>query len=1571
MGTTTIRAAIAAALCMAATVRAAAYTVVDYWTGAYNSNWNVDGTGTAANWRYGADNKGKANYPNGTVNTKHAVFHPDYIQNYSVNVPGYHYSYKGNLAIGVGTEANPLVISATSASNGFSSNQSGMWFALGYPLSSYYPATDAVVKFSGGTYGPWQDGSYIGTSDGAHYGHLILDGQTIGTTLKFGKANANAFIMYSGRLTSTNANVVCNGNMRFAVANNATGIVDKVGGDWTFGSGTDTNGRLYLGHAPGTHAEFYHRGGTLTVSSWICIGAFQNTDTSKPGTGYAYFELDGGTVSNKTNNILICDKQGEPGDRAVVRIKSGTLAANTDMTIGSAYSGFLYMDGGELDVSRGKIKIAGGGANEDCALVMSNGVVKAQTIEHGSGTAALATILLDGGTLQASQSGTLMPGDDNLTFNVGPRGGTIDTNGKAIEIEERLVSTGATCGITVTGGGSLTASGAGDLAGAITIGDDTALRYFDQDGVVADYTLSSLSIGAGATIALDVDATGCDTFSAGTMNLTATAEKPVTVRLIVRSIPEAGRAFPIFAMAEADAANFNVTAETPVGATLEVVKGWSNGYLTYAILARGYVWNGANGALAVDVGTTVLTNGFNATLPSALADAATLWFAADANVIADENGGVTEWRDVREAANAETRLYKAALAYLPEEGEDGYEYRSELPVLTTTNVLPRANAKVVDFGSYGSGRWLYFAAPGGTNLTHVTIGSFFTVVGFDATCGHILGDVTALATGKSGTMFFHKGAGTSIGGNIANEGADNNTMYLGETRLNGTRIDPRIVAYNYNAFQLFSQNGPDRTTRGTPYASTFFNNCNFKPTNGGTLVRQGGGELAEFIAFDRVLSDAERREVEAYLAAKYFGVPMAGRVAVADGATLATGFDVLTDTSYHAAVLSDSCGAGTIRKTGDGTLRLDRPVSIDATRLDLEEGRFEMGQVHLSPFVAPCVNRKYQIGTWLWVNLGTRTDGFLSVEGSGTALDASASFYPGDWAGRAILVKDMTGTIRNLPEPYTPPATGIAETNLLVNGGFEEPVITSSLGYVQGSDAQPTGWELNNTSDSNALSLYGKAWRTTTDDRVEGNQVFALTGKGSEYADIQQRFTAPFDGLYHLTFWAGRRENRKETEGQLRMLVFLDGEQVGLHVNCADHRGNRNAMRQFSLKMPPLAAGSHVIRFILDGNVTTDRSVILDDVRLVPVAKGEFVSVPNAGFESVEMVGTPGNTGYFKWTPTEAEWTFVSTSGICGHSTWFSCLRSRPAPGEELEDLHKAFLNNNATISTTVTAPRDGQVVFTMRYGNRANYDWQAEVGTTRATGQTCRVLLDGAEIGSVQPTCEAMRTFMSAPFAVTAGEHTLTIEHEGVSGKDVATVVDDIRIGYDTTAYAAKGETLSASVTAPSNGFYRLDVPAIGAELQLGHVNGSNNGVSHYPVTAYVYLDGALTSKIRLERPEWTTFALVLPYLTAGAHTLAFTVSSNGAETGTDGRFRVGKLDLQPLAFRETAPANAMKDTTIRLDAGGKLDLQFEGVMRLGKLVIDGAPVFGDFGAASDPTRFSGPGVLRVLPKGTLILVR
>ena len=44
---------------------------------------------------------------------------------------------------------------------------------------------------------------------------------------------------------------------------------------------------------------------------------------------------------------------------------------------------------------------------------------------------------------------------------------------------------------------------------------------------------------------------------------------------------------------------------------------------------------------------------------------------------------------------------------------------------------------------------------------------------------------------------------------------------------------------------------------------------------------------------------------------------------------------------------------------------------------------------------------------------------------------------------------------------------------------------------------------------------------------------------------------------------------------------------------------------------------------------------------------------------------------------------------------------------------------------------------------------------------------------------------------------------------------------------------------------------------------------------------------------------------------------------------------------------------------------------MTLGKLRIDGTSVTGEFSAASDPTHYTGPGVLVVRPKGTIVMFR
>lgn len=184
-------------------------------------------------------------------------------------------------------------------------------------------------------------------------------------------------------------------------------------------------------------------------------------------------------------------------------------------------------------------------------------------------------------------------------------GATLDTAGYSVFLNtafNRAADDPATVDVdesnaafTVTGGGAARFGAVGNIA-TLAVGEDTTLRWFDADATVADYVLDSLTLAAGSTLALDVDTVGCDTFSAATTNISATTEKNTTFKLIVRSMPESGRAFPLFEIAEADVANYNIVAETPAGASLVVEKGWSNGFLTYAILAKDYVWgDGSNG----------------------------------------------------------------------------------------------------------------------------------------------------------------------------------------------------------------------------------------------------------------------------------------------------------------------------------------------------------------------------------------------------------------------------------------------------------------------------------------------------------------------------------------------------------------------------------------------------------------------------------------------------------------------------------------------------------------------------------------------------------------------------------------------------------------------------------------------------------------------------------------------------------------------------------------------------------------------------------------------------------------
>ena len=391
-------------------------------------------------------------------------------------------------------------------------------------------------------------------------------------------------------------------------------------GHFVFKSGDfETVNQFYIGDTANKISTITKKDGAWAVGGNMHVGH----------NGSGTFVQDGGTVWVKNNKSLYV---GNPGTGSLT-VKSGELTVSGVSYIGRGATGngtvtvnggtvtfegdCIFGDGGGtgiLTINGGTVTVASGkwtkssNATGTGTLNLNGGIFNTQHIQD---TAAGSTINVNfnGGTLKANAAnanGLIYNVNGGVSVTVGMNGGTIDTGAFNITIPTAVNAVENTTGaFTVTGGGSATFSEMGNLSGALTVGDSTTLRWFDQDSEVSPTcSFSSLALGAGSTIYLDADASGHDALPA-TVTTTATAENLATVKLIVRAMPASGQMFPLFAMDEADVNKVNIIAETPVGASIVLEKGYANGYLTYAIMAKSYVWNASqqnwNGTGAWDV----------------------------------------------------------------------------------------------------------------------------------------------------------------------------------------------------------------------------------------------------------------------------------------------------------------------------------------------------------------------------------------------------------------------------------------------------------------------------------------------------------------------------------------------------------------------------------------------------------------------------------------------------------------------------------------------------------------------------------------------------------------------------------------------------------------------------------------------------------------------------------------------------------------------------------------------------------------------------------------------------------
>ena len=227
--------------------------------------------------------------------------------------------------------------------------------------------------------------------------------------------------------------------------------------------------------------------------------------------------------------------------------------------------------------------------NGDGTLNLNGGTFMTQHVTDGAAGGSL-TVNFNGGTLKANgvhSYGLLCHRDGNgLTVNVDAGGGTIDTGALNIKVAVPINAVENTAGaFTVTGGGSATFSAMGDIAGEFTVGDNTTLRWFDQDGVVSNYTFSALALGAGSTLYLDADSSGCDTISATTTNIAATA----TICLNFLENVLAGTQYVLFEAASID--DFVVAAVNKnTGVVVPFEKSIVDGRLVVTVVADDFTW---------------------------------------------------------------------------------------------------------------------------------------------------------------------------------------------------------------------------------------------------------------------------------------------------------------------------------------------------------------------------------------------------------------------------------------------------------------------------------------------------------------------------------------------------------------------------------------------------------------------------------------------------------------------------------------------------------------------------------------------------------------------------------------------------------------------------------------------------------------------------------------------------------------------------------------------------------------------------------------------------------------------
>jgi hypothetical protein len=880
--------------------------------------------------------------------------------------------------------------------------------------------------------------------------------------------------------------------------------------------------------------------------------------------------------------------------------------------------------------------------------------------------------------------------------------------------------------------------------------------------------------------------------------------------------------------------------------------------------------------------------------------------------------------------------------------------------------------------------------------------------------GQILGVATSPSEGSKDMYFQTSGGGDGPTLFLQNPSTFQQYLRLGRVFRDGIQTDP-CATIDKSATQLVET----EAYRPDAMAEAFFNFKNYQAAAGSYSYgnRVGGGRIHEVLIFTNALSEIDRILVEQRLLRKWIktsGYSIPPEITVASGATLTLPAAVAGATKVKSE--------GTLRCPGAVVSTLDAPDPFAVTgSVELDAGATVSNRALFA--VAPQSGKTYAVDAWntLAVSGGTagQTDktgiGSLALAGFGGATKFSVS----EGLASVHVAPGLSKTVAK---------------NCIADGGFEGIWSGTSYNtYADGTQIGDSAWHVTNFfSSAETRIIYKTGWSYMwASGKVLGTpegDYFLLFKMGG---GARQSFSVEKAGRHEVRLRCYPRSSGYGNSAFAR--VYVDGHSLGT-VQCRSGEDDWDVARLVTPYLEAgdhvLALMSEVTT---DNAIGIDdvHVTLLDEERDSPaVANGNFEDIDWAVIPERVTIGytIDGNqeTNRIMSTAFMKGWTATGAAYLLRRLPYLRSSSDFIGPDNDNGCVSIA-LTNGTVLSQSVTIPATG---FYRLHAKAARYKHpvaKAYVGEpTDAT--TCKMSLAvGGTSEAFAITGWALADFAMAQAVLLQKGDVVTISVTSTDWVDSKNnpvgntiVVDDVRLvradnlvcngGFEAGSDSASelaGWTLVANPqntqlrysgcqmhfgAEPVEGVARCRIHAgthIAQTIPLdaGYYRLSFWNVSrsefNTPANAFKVQYGPAAITVTLANGSVTNFCetvvsssncvefirreFLVKVEAAGNWTLGF----EGETANEDISSFIDAVSLRPASGVEAnAVPAAAKDVELSIAAAASLQLDYDGVLDVGRIRCGGRSFVEEHSAATIPN-LRGIGRLHASPRGLCIIIK